>query len=331
MTGERLALVTGATGFVGRHLALRLVNERWRVRVVVRDAARLDPALADRAEIVVGDLADLPGLERAVGAVDVVFHCAADVRTWGALSEYEAANVTGVANLVAAVERANPALHRFVHLSTLDVYGFPKEPQSETGPTPRTGFGYGDTKIAGEALVRRARAERGLRYTIFRPGNIIGPFSPFITRIGAELANGLMLKVDGGRAHAGLLDVDHLTEAMIWAAEAERAVGEIYNIRDVYDADWALFLRTLKAGIGGRGLVVNLPFAVAEAAASTLEGVHRAILPAREPLLHRLIVRMFGRTCGHDVSKLRAARPDASGGDFEAMMARSVRWFLGPR
>ncbi|WP_281350422.1 hypothetical protein [Segnochrobactrum spirostomi] len=42
-------------------------------------------------------------------------------------------------------------------------------------------------------------------------------------------------------------------------------------------------------------------------------------------------MRMFGRTCGHDASKLRAARPDAPGGDFEGMMARSVRWFLAPR
>lgn len=324
------ALVTGATGFIGGHLARRLVEAGWRVSVLVRDPARLAPDLRERATIITGSLSDQAALDRAVAACEVVFHCAANAQSWDTDAAYREANVEGPANLVAAIARANPGLGRLLHVSTVDVYGFPETPCDETAAPREAGFGYGDSKLRGEALVRDGAARHGIPLTVIRPGNVIGPGSQFVARIGEALRSGLMIAVDGGRAHAGLIDVDNLCGDMIWAATSPEAAGQCYNARDPGDATWAAFNARLRGAIGGRGLVVSLPFGLADLAARAIEILYR-VAPSREPLLHRLLVRMFGRTCGHSAEKLLAARGGAGRIGFDETMRRSAEWYLGTR
>jgi nucleoside-diphosphate-sugar epimerase len=323
-----VALVTGATGFVGGHLTQRLVDEGWRVKVLVRDVVRLAAPLQGKVETVVGDLADGEVLRCAVREVSVVFHCAANVNTWDSRDAYVAVNVNGVRNLLDAIAAANPALSRLVHVSTVDVYGYPESPCDERCPTGGAGFGYGESKLVGETLVREFCAARGIPCVVLRPCNVIGPGSQFIAQIGAALTSGLMLKVGGGRANAGMLYVGNLVDYLLWAARAERAVGECYNVRDGYDVSWMEFIDALRSSIDGRGRVIDLPFALADAVAHVLEAFHRVFLPAREPLLHRLIVRMFGRTCGHGAEKIRTDSGIESRVGFDEAMQRSAQWFL---
>ncbi len=324
----RLALVTGATGFVGRHLAHRLLETGWSVRLLVRDRDKLAPTLADRAAVTVGDLADEAALAAAVRDVDVVFHCAANVKTWDSLGHYLAANVTGVAHLLAATKASAPRLTRFVHLSTVDVYGFPVNPCTEESPTTGRGFGYGTSKLLGEAKVIAAGRRHGLPYTILRPANIIGPGSQFIDRIGTELCTGLMMTIDGGRANAGLVDIDHLIDYMLWAAEDPVAIGQCYNVRDAYDVSWADFLSGFKTRIDGQGRIIDLPFYVAESMAIGLEAIHAACWLRREPMIHRLLVRMFGRTCGHSAAKIQRSCQIDNHIPYEQILDRSAAWFL---
>ncbi len=320
-------LVTGATGFIGRRLAEMLLQAGHRVRVLVRRPERLAHTL-DPCEVVRGDLADADVLRRAVRDVSVIYHCAANVATWDNWESYAAANITGLKNLLEAVLAENPALERFVHFSTVDVYGFPESPCDEDCPLPKSPFGYSESKRQGEALVRRFAREHGLPVTILRPCNVIGPGSQFIERIGAELRAGLMLKVDGGRANAGLIYVDNLARYAMCLVDADEAVGEVFNVRDPYDVDWNTFLRDLKAGIRGRGLVISLPFWLADGAARLITTVCGGLCPGREPLLHPLLVRIFGRSCGHDAGRLHrlCALPDAV--DYPAAVERSCAWFL---
>lgn len=330
MTGiaNYTALVTGATGFIGEHLARRLLDEGWKLQLLVRSRERLAPDLLNAARVIQGDLLNPDALSCAVRDVTVVFHCAANVKTWDAWENYYTANVEGVNRLTTAISSHNPSLSRLVHLSTVDVYGFPAEPCDEQCDIVKSGFGYCDSKGMGEAVVRKFGAVSGIPFTVLRPANVIGPGSPFISRIGKELESGLMLTIDGGRANAGMLDIDSLLTYMIWAATAKEAIGQCYNVRDQYDVNWREFIELLRRGLRGRGRTINMPYKLANAAAWCSEYVYRTLLPGHEPLLHRLLVRIFGRTCGHTAAKIRRDSGIEIQRSFDEAMVRSINWYL---
>ncbi len=328
-------LVTGASGFIGRHLALRLLRQRRPLRVLVRDARRLDPAVRAAAEVVQGDLLQSDSLVAAVRDCAAVFHCAGNVATWDRWASYHAANVAGVGHLLRAIEQAAAGggglPSRLVHLSTVDVYGYPRRPRAEDARSDGGAFGYGRSKAQGEALLRREAARLGLSWCVLRPTNVMGPHSPFIERIGDELRAGLMLRVGRGRADCGFLYVDNLVDCLLWAEQAPQAHAACFNVRDPVQISWARFLDDLRQGIGGRGRVLDLPFPVADSAAHLLQGGHRLLRLRREPLLHPLLVRMFGRTCAHDLQRLRAAGAPLGSVSYDQAMQQSVQWYLQAR
>jgi nucleoside-diphosphate-sugar epimerase len=324
-------LVTGATGFVGRRLVERLIEMGAGVRVLVRRPEKLPPELSAACEVIVGDLGNPASLDAAVAGVGVVFHCAANVRTWDDWSAYEAANIRGVENLVRAVVRCNPGLQRFVHLSSVDVYGFPVAPVDETAILDKVDFPYGESKRQGELRLRQIAEAHGILYTILRPTNIIGPRSPFIERIGNELMSGLMLTVDGGGTNAGLLHVDNLIDYMRWAAFSDLAVNETFNVRDRCDVTWSKFIVNFKRLIGGHGRVIDLPFSVVDGAARLLVMPYKLFRLSSEPILHPLIVRIFGRTCGHSAHTIWAASRMTETVSYEGALAESAAWFLGSK
>lgn len=327
MNAGRPTLVTGATGFIGQSLALRLIQTARPIRLLARNPDRLHPTLRAQAEVVIGDLTAPDSLAAAVAEVGTVYHCAANVSTWDLADHYRRTNVEGLSHLLDAIAAGGTPMPRFVHLSSVDVYGFPQQPCDETCAPRSAGFGYGDSKIAGEAVLRQFAARTNLPFTILRPTNVIGPRSPFVQRIGDELRSGLMLTIDHGRADCGFLDVDNLIDAMIWAATADAAVGETFNVRDPESVTWRRFVDDLRAGIGGRGIVLDLPFAVADAIATAVQAPYSLLRLRSEPLLHRLIVRIFGRTCGHDAGKLARAGCPVGRVSYAQAMQKAVTWY----
>src|SRR5689334_3573800 len=107
-------LVTGATGFVGSHVAEALVRHGDAVRALARTGA--DTTFLERlgASIVRGDFSDAAALKTALEGVDVVVHCAAKVGDWGPVDEFRKVNVEGLRALFDAT--LGKPLHRFVHV-----------------------------------------------------------------------------------------------------------------------------------------------------------------------------------------------------------------------
>jgi len=322
------ALVTGSTGFIGGHLVSQLLTDGWQVKQLVRDLSKLDRKLSPNCHLISGDITELDSLREAVKGVDVVFHCAANVSTWASWDDYRRVNVDGVRNLVQVIADINPSLRRVVHLSTVDVYGYPELPAREDSPLSGAGFGYGESKLQGEHVLQECCNRYGVPYTILRPTNVMGPGSQFILRIGRELRNGVMLKINGGLANTGFLYIDHLIDVLLWASRSERAAGEIYNVNDEFDVNWHQFLKAFRRAIDGRGLVVDLPYAIASGLAQAIEKSYGLVKITQEPFLHSMLVRMFGRTCAHPSQKLRRHGGPLPRLDFQEAMKQSVDWFL---
>src|SRR5262245_25310353 len=113
-------LVTGATGFVGGHVAEAFVKRGWSVSTLARPGG--DTRLLEESKVTVhrGDLTDPKAVAAAVADAEAVVHCAAKVGDWGPVEEYRAVNVEGLRHLLDACK--GQALTRFVHISTLGVY-----------------------------------------------------------------------------------------------------------------------------------------------------------------------------------------------------------------
>lgn len=326
MTDSALALVTGASGFVGGRLAQRLLDEGYRVRLLLRRPEAASHSLRQHCEVIHGDLNNAVALQQAVQDCHYVFHCAANANTWDCRENYEAANVRGVHALLTALSTSNFVLRRLVHISTVDVYGYPDSPCNEQSPTRKVGFGYGDTKLDGELLLRAYADAHNIPYVIIRPANIIGPGSQFIEQIDAALRAGSMLTIQRGSANAGLVYIDNLIDYLLWSADADEALNEIYNVRDDYDVSWREFIVRLQQLTHNPSGVKNLPYRVAFLSATVLEKLYQLGGRSSEPPLHRLLVCMFGKTCGHSADKIRSSSGIHSAIGFDEAMARSAAW-----
>lgn len=119
----RPALVTGASGFLGWHVATKLIERGYPVRLLVRPTSQLREIEAER---VTGDLRDAASLEKAVTGCGLVFHIAADYRLWAKdPTELYRSNVDGTRNLLTAARSAG--VERVVYTSTVGCIGMPQD------------------------------------------------------------------------------------------------------------------------------------------------------------------------------------------------------------
>lgn len=276
-------------------------------------------------EVVCGSLSDVESLAVAVGGVTHIYHCAACSTDWAPWRVYYEANVTGVRNLLAAAIGAG-GIRRFLHVSTTDVYGYPRQPCDESGPLTDTGLPYNRTKCQGEKLVREASAA-GLAVTIIRPATIWGPRGKAFTADIAQLIRqGLMAVLDGGRSPGGFCYVDNAAEALIAAAHAQETVGRAYNIADGTGATWRTYVDALADGLGWRRPWIDIPSAVAFPLAFAMEAAHRYLRIPGRPLLTRHAVRLLSRNQEFPTESARRDFGFRREVSFEQGMASTIAW-----
>jgi nucleoside-diphosphate-sugar epimerase len=289
------ALVTGASGFLGGRLAEMLVERGEQVRVLARGSSDLQHLSHLQTQILRGDLGDAAALAEAVRGVRVIYHCAACSTDWAPVQTYIAANVMGTQSLLDAAVRAG-SIERFVHVSTTDVYGYPRVPCDESAPRRDVGLPYNRTKIHGEEAVWRAHREHGLPATVVRPATIYGPRGKdFVVEIAAMLRQRMMLLIDGGRARGGFTYVDNVATAMMDAAASPATLGRAYNITDGTGATWRAYTNALADALSYKHPWLTLPFPVAITLGRTMEVPHRMLRLSGRPLLTRHAAYLLGR------------------------------------
>jgi nucleoside-diphosphate-sugar epimerase len=225
-------LITGVTGFIGSHLAERLLAAGTAVRGAARRPAAAAWLAGQGAEIVQADLTERAGLEAAVQGCDVVLHAAA--WTGGPEMDERTAWISNVAATGWLAQAAQAAgVQRFVYFSSVAVYGLNPAPViDESAPTPPVGQLYPDSKIAAETLVRAAQAD-GLAATIIRPASTYGPR-------GAAWSIGPVEQIKAGRLvllgeDCGLVNtgyIDNVVDGVLLALHSPAAVGETFNLCD---------------------------------------------------------------------------------------------------
>ena len=324
------ALVTGATGFIGRRLAERLLERGDAVRLLVRRPDAAAALQAGGAELVVGALEDTSSLSAATAGATVVFHCAGLSTDWGAFCDFEAVNVTGARALAEAAARA-ATVTRFVHLSTTDVFGYPKVACGDDAPVRDAGLPYNRSKLRGEQAVMEVARATGLPVTVVRPATVYGPRSKdWAVEVGKVLLKKEMVLVRGGRARAGLLYVDDLVDALLALVASPVTAGQHYTLRDPGEETWRDYLDALSAGLGLAPPRRSLPFGLAYALGGASEALWRLVGAKSRPLLTRHAVNVFGLDQGYGISRAQADFGFAPKVGFAEGVARTVAWLHSP-
>ena len=220
-----LYAISGGAGFLGLHLARRLLADGHTVRTL--DVAPLDDAaLEGSVEELRGDIRDLAAVRRLVDGADVVVHAAAALPIQASRAQIRSVNVGGTENILVAARDA--AVARALLVSSTAVYGVPeKHPIEETDPLVGVGD-YGESKIDAEALFRVAAVES----TIIRPKTFIGPERLGVFEILFDwIREGRRIPILGdGSNRYQLLAVEDLVDAIVRACTSAAAARETYNV-----------------------------------------------------------------------------------------------------
>lgn len=228
---QPITLVTGGTGFLGRHVVAALCRAGYTVRLLRRDRAVL-PWLEryPNVEQVYGDILDEERLDEAVDGVTYVVHAAGLFRFWGEQAAFERTNVGGTENLLRAVSKT--PLKKLVYISTAAVVGTPERQRivDETHPV-HPADAYQWSKYRAEQAVLRAFREQSVPAVILRPGAFYGPLGTYAFNrlFFRDPLRGIIMQVNGGRYITFPAYIGDVAQAIVQAMACGRA-GEIYNV-----------------------------------------------------------------------------------------------------
>jgi nucleoside-diphosphate-sugar epimerase len=229
------ALVTGASGFVGSHLAEALARGRIKVKLLVRKTSRLPFRPGPGMELVFGDVTDLESLRQAVKGVKVVYHLAGILR--GAdFSAYQKVNAQGTRNVCLAAE-GEKGVKRLVYVSSLSAAGpspLGKEIDERTPSRPVSY--YGQTKRMGEEIALSFRKK--FEVSILRPGAVYGPRETDIFEYFKMVRQGWVVNGGDGTQKVSFIYVEDLVCAILLAGNSPKAKGQIFFVSDGKSLSW---------------------------------------------------------------------------------------------
>jgi dihydroflavonol-4-reductase len=301
----KIALVTGANGFVGCHVVRALCQRGWQVRALVRKGADLRALEGVDCERSFGDLRDVESVEQAARGCSEIYHVAADYRLWviDEASMY-AANVEGTRNVLMAARKAGA--ERIIYTSTVGALGIAADGigRENTPVTLEDMVGpYKRSKFMAEQEVLRAERE-GAPVVIVNPSTPIGAldFKPTPTgRIIVDFINRRMpVFMETG---LNLVNVEDVARGHVLAAERGR-IGEKY-ILGCENLTLEQMLGRLGALSGVPPPSVKIPYAVAYGFALGAEAVARMITH-RPPRASLTEVRMARKKMFFAIAKARS-------------------------
>lgn len=239
-----MILVTGSTGFVGRHLVRRLVEAGWPVRVLVLPRRRGTVQLpwSDLpVEVATGSIFDEAQLRQAMRGAHTVFHLAS-AQWWGSARDLEQVEVEGTACVIRAAQEAR--IGRLLVMSHL-------------GAAPASAYALLRSKGLMEDAVQRS----GLAYTIVRSGILFGEQDVFVNGLAMMLRTNPLLFFQPGQGENLLhpLHIDDLITALVGTLDNLETVDRILEIGGPEYITFNELARTVMRVTGARRIIVPLP------------------------------------------------------------------------
>lgn len=317
-------LVTGATGYVGSHAVVALLDAGHEVRCLVRTPARLDAALPgdarDRVEVAVGDVLVAASVERALEGCDAVLHAAGAVGVSTARSGSRDVNVEGTRNVVGLAVRSG--CDPILYTSSVVVLDESSPVMTSSTPLGSPPGPYGRSKLVAERYVQ-SHQRAGAPVVSFYVGGVFGPECPDVASgmvgiVGA--VNQVMPVTNGG---IGTIDVRDLAQMLVGAAEPDR--GPRRYIAGGQFQTWAEWCDLLGEVIGRPIRRIPMP-SMAIRCAGRLLDLLKVVKDFDYPLTHEAAVQMTSAPRCDDRATVEELGVDVR--PIADTMADSVRWLI---
>ena len=270
MTSEGPVVVTGAAGFIGRHLVESMVRDGARVRGITRRPGSL-PEGAETA--VAEDLLDREGIRRALGGASSVVHLAARVHAkpegkGDPASECRRVNVDGTALLLE--EAAAAGIRNFVFISSVKAVGN----ESASALTPETAAlptdAYGESKLEAERLVRVVATREGISAPVLRLPVVYGPgMKANMAALFGAVSRGLPLPLGSVQNRRSFAYVGNVVEAIRGLLGVEQAESPVAYVSDEHDLSTPDLVRQIARSLGKPPRLVPVPVGLLNAGART--------------------------------------------------------------
>lgn len=320
--------VTGASGFLGKHLVEGLLSQNHRVCLFVRDAQKIGSLVTnDKVDIIEGDLSNLPKIKEFAKKCHSIVHCAGHVSDWGEKELFVQANVIGTKNLAAAA--ITHKVTRFVHISTTDVYGYSNEVSDEDTPFHKKGVNYADSKVDAELVIQSA-INQGLNATILRPGNVYGPGShTLVVELIEGMKLGLFPTVHSREGLTALIYVSNLVDVIMSCLDRTDLKGQAFNIHDDLSINWKDYFSALAEISGKKVIFIPMPFSLLLNVAKLCEWFGTKIGIKQRPGLTKMAVYLFGTNHYYSIERAKNVLGYSPGVNFDQSIKETSDWYNG--
>lgn len=287
--------ITGITGLIGKHVALRLLDENG-FSLLGQYFSSKDLAFFREkgVRLIRADINQKDALAGSCAGMDVVVHSAARVIDFGTKEEFYQAHYFATQYLLE--DAAKHGVKHFIYLSSVGVAsGLPRQPQiPDESTTPvKTGILYDDVKIDTEELVRTCCSEHRMAWTLVRPSAVVGPESVWVREpIERIVSKGFFPLIDGGKHSACLIDARNLADGIYRMIINPKSHNQAYYFCDDFtEVTWKRYFTDLLALVG-RQPSLSIPYKLIYPAAVVMEAV--ANLSGKKPLIAKKSLQAIG-------------------------------------
>jgi len=317
--------ITGATGFLGKNLALWLSKQGHELQLHARSETKVDSIKDLAKKIIVCDITDSESISELVAGADIVIHTVSNFRSASGTAEsYKKINVDGTINTFQCAKAAG--VKRFVHISTIGVLGDIKEcPASETTEF-NPGDNYQRTKLEAERYVRKqADADPDMELVVIRPCSLYGPGDMRMLKMFRMLKKGTFLAIGDCSANFHAVYIDDITAGIEHAMTHENINKEVFILGGDNYVSLKEYITTAAQAVDSKYPWIRLPFWPMYALSAVVEFI---CVPLKiEPPIFRRRIKFYRNNRAFDISKAKTQLGYSSSVSLEQGMEKTVAWY----
>ncbi len=317
--------ITGATGFLGKSLALWLSKKGHELHLHARSESKAKALEPLASKIIICDITDTKGISELVAGADVVIHTVSNFRSAsGPPESYKKINVDGTINTFQCAKTAG--VKRFIHISTIGVFGDIKEcPASETTEY-NPGDNYQKTKLEAELYCReQAKNKIDMELVVIRPCSMYGPGDMRMLKMFRMLKKGTFFVVGACDANFHAVYIDDILSGIELAMNKKGIDQEVFILGGDSYVSLKEYITTAAHAVGSKYPWIKIPFMPMYLLSAVVEF---ACVPFNiEPPIFRRRVKFYRNNRAFNINKAKTQLGYTPNTSLKDGMDKTVKWY----